>query len=101
MSVHPQKECVFLKEEIDFLGILIWNNVNDETPEKVKVLQNVSKSKSITRVRSFLGLYLFFRRFVLNLSKISTQLTVLTKKGLGIHTLNDSFSKSFRMPKSL
>lgn len=64
MSCESPKKCVFLKGEIDFLGMLIGNNCIKVNPEKVMVLQNWPNPRSVTEVWSFLGILQFIRRFI-------------------------------------
>jgi hypothetical protein len=50
-------------------------------PGKVRDVLDWKPPMSITQVRSFLGLPGYYRRFILNFSKIAKPITVLLKKG--------------------
>ncbi|GKE57494.1 putative reverse transcriptase domain-containing protein, partial [Tanacetum coccineum] len=49
-------------------------------PNKIEAVKNWEAPKSPKKVRSFLGLEGYYRRFIANFSKIATLLTVLTQK---------------------
>jgi len=49
-------------------------------PQKIEAITKWLTPKDPTEVRSFLGLVGYYRRFIQNFSKITTQLTNLTRK---------------------
>jgi len=49
-------------------------------PAKVEVVINWESSKSATKIRSFVGLADYYRRFIEGFSKIVAPLTQLTRK---------------------
>ena len=50
-------------------------------PAKIEAVKNWNALTSPTKVRSFLGLAGYYRRFISNFSKIALPLTALTHKG--------------------
>ena len=76
-------KCEFWPSKVHFLGHVIsaqriFDFVN---PTKIEVVNDYKAPRSIIKVRSFLGLACYFRRFVEGFSKIPTPFTTLTRKG--------------------
>ena len=51
-------------------------------PQKVEVVMNWERLKSIFEIRSFLGLVGYYRRFIEDFSRLATPMTRLTRKGV-------------------
>ncbi|GJT71914.1 putative reverse transcriptase domain-containing protein [Tanacetum coccineum] len=51
-------------------------------PSKIEAVKNWKAPRTPTKVRSFLGLAGYYRRFIENFSKIAKSLTILTQKSL-------------------
>ena len=88
-----------MKTEISFLGLVVGQNGLRVDPKKVKVLREWPKPKTLTDVRSFMGLLQFFRRFIKDFSKLASPLTNLTKKGQGIQKWDGKCDKAFEALK--
>nr|GEV76640.1 reverse transcriptase domain-containing protein [Tanacetum cinerariifolium] len=62
----------------------LQDKVNSEgihvDPNKIEAIKNWKPPKTPTEIRSFLGLTRYYRRFVVNFSKIAKRLTILTQK---------------------
>jgi hypothetical protein len=46
---------------------------------KVEVVMSISRPKDVNRLRAFLGLYNYYRKFVKTISAIAKPLTMLTR----------------------
>ena len=73
-------KCEFWKNEVAFLGHVITKEGVAVDPTKIRAVIEWEAPKSITEVRSFLGLAGYYRRFVQDFSKIAKPLTNLLKK---------------------
>ena len=49
-------------------------------PEKVEVVMNWERLKSVFKIRSFLGLAGYYRRFIEDFSRLAAPMTRLTQK---------------------
>jgi hypothetical protein len=74
-------KCEFWISEVLFLGHVISSEGIVVDPSKVRDVLDWEPPKSVHQVRSFLGLVAYYRRFILNFSKISKPITELLKKG--------------------
>nr|GEV06200.1 putative reverse transcriptase domain-containing protein [Tanacetum cinerariifolium] len=66
--------------DVQFLGHVINGNGIHVDPSKIEAVKNWKASRTLTEVRSFLGLAKYYRRFIENFSKIAKSLTILTQK---------------------
>jgi len=67
--------------EVSFLGHIISGSGIAVDPSKVDAVSQWETPKSVTEVRSFLGLAGYYRRFIEGFSKLALPLTQLTCKG--------------------
>ena len=70
----------FPKTEI-FLGHLVSDKGICSDPTKTKSVQEWPIPRTVTEVRSFVGLCSYFRKFISNFSTVCNPLHVLTEKG--------------------
>nr|GEZ91767.1 putative reverse transcriptase domain-containing protein [Tanacetum cinerariifolium] len=70
----------FWLREVQFLGHVINGNEIHVDPNKIEAVKNWKPLRTPTKVRSFLGLVGYYRRFIENFSKIAKSLTILTQK---------------------
>ncbi|GKC94063.1 putative reverse transcriptase domain-containing protein [Tanacetum coccineum] len=73
-------KCEFWLREVQFLGHVINGNGIHVDPSKIEAVKNWKAPRTLTEVRSFLGLAGYYRRFIENFSKIAKSLTILTQK---------------------
>ncbi|MCI54440.1 hypothetical protein A2U01_0075690, partial [Trifolium medium] len=67
-------------EEVKFLGHVISQGGVSVDQSKVEAVLNWEQPRSITEVRSFLGLAGYYRRFIRSFAQIALPLTRLTRK---------------------
>ncbi|GJX45711.1 putative reverse transcriptase domain-containing protein [Tanacetum coccineum] len=73
-------KCEFWLREVHFLGHVINGNEIYVDPIKIEAVKNWKALRTLSEVRSFLGLTGYYRRFIENFSKIAKSLTILTRK---------------------
>ncbi|KAL0415856.1 UNVERIFIED_CONTAM: Retrovirus-related Pol polyprotein from transposon [Sesamum latifolium] len=87
-------KCEFWMEEITFLGHVVSKEGVQPDPIKVKAILEWEPPKNVSKVRSFLGLAGYYRRFVKDFSVVAKPLTNLLKKNAPFNW-NDKCTQSF------
>ena len=73
-------KCEFWLNEVKFLGHVITQEGVAVDPSKVEAVVHWERPKTVTEVRSFLGLAGYYRRFIKGFSQLVLPLTRLTRK---------------------
>ena len=73
-------KCEFWLTEVKFLGHVISQEGVAVDSAKVEAVLRWNRPRTVTEVRSFLGLAGYYRRFIQNFSRIALPLTKLTRK---------------------
>ena len=92
-------KCEFWLKEVAFLGHVLSAKGVAVDPSKVQSVLSWEQPKSVTQVRSFLGLAGYYRRFIENFSKHAKPMTELLKKEKKFEWSSDC-EKSFRELKN-
>ncbi|KAL0549347.1 hypothetical protein IC582_013828 [Cucumis melo] len=74
-------KCEFWLKQVSFLGHVVSKAGVSVDPAKIEAVTGWTRPSTVSKVRSFLGLAGYYRRFVENFSRIATPLTQLTRKG--------------------
>src|SRR6185436_2035906 len=78
LKLKPSK-CYFFKKKLSFLGHVIDAEGVSTDPAKIEKVKNYPVTKTVTQVRSFLGLASYYRKFMKNFSEIAKPLNELLK----------------------
>ena len=99
--ISPSK-CVFGVSSLDFLGHHIHANGISPRPDKVKAIQELFPPSSLRKLREFLGLITFYRRFIPRCATIVQPLIDLlsTKRNSDSLTLNNEALSAFKSIKT-
>lgn len=76
------KKCDFWMNHVSYLGHIRSSEGISVSPEKVKTVTDWVRPTTVTKIRSFLGMAGYYRRFIMDFAKIVAPLTRLTKKGV-------------------
>ena len=79
LKVHPGK-CVFGADSIDFLGHRISADKFEPQQDKLAAVRDLPFPTDISSLRAALGLFSYYRKFVLHFSSIAFPLNALLKK---------------------
>jgi hypothetical protein len=74
-------KCEFWIDEVSFPGHIISNGGISVDPTKVKEIMEWRVPTTVTKIRSFLGLAGYYRRFIEGFSNIAKLMTSLLEKG--------------------
>ena len=87
-------KCDFWLIEVKFLGHVVSTSSVSVDSEKVEVVMNWERPKSVFEIHSFLGLAGYYMSFIEDFSRLATLMTRLTRKEVKFEW-NDSYEKAF------
>jgi hypothetical protein len=93
-------KCEFWIKEVTFLGHLVSHEGITVDPSEVKEVMDWKPPTTVSEVRSFHGLDGYYRRFILNFSKIANLVTELLKKE-NEYVWSDACDEAFKHLKKL
>ena len=79
MLLDPKK-CFFLRREAQVLGHIVGSSQLKPNPEKISAVKNFPTQSTLKKLRGFLRLCTYYRRFIKNFSIIAKPLSDLLKK---------------------
>lgn len=75
-----QSKCSFVQPSISYLGHIVSVEGVGPDPEKIQAMLNWPAPKTVKQLCGFLGLIVFYRKFVKHYASIASPLTELLKK---------------------
>jgi len=79
LKLNPNK-CCFAAKSITFLGHVVSKEGTKPNPGKIEAVLHFPQPKTVTNVRSFLGLTGYYRNYVRGYSRLVVPLFKLTRK---------------------
>ena len=93
-------KCEFWMDMVVFLGHVVSADGIAVDPKKIEAIVEWPRPKSVTEVRSFLGLAGYYRRFIKGFAELATPLTRLTRKH-AVFRWDESCEHSFEQLKRI
>lgn len=90
----------FLRKEVLYLGHVITKDGLKPNDDKIKAVLNYPLPKTVTEIKSFLGLIGYYRRFIKDFAKVTQPLTSCLKKRNKI-IINQAYIDAFQKCKEL
>jgi hypothetical protein len=94
------RKCSFYHKQIHYLGHIISEDGIEVDLEKVEAIREWSAPKNVKKVRSFMGLAGYYKRFIGGFLKITYPITSLQRKGMKFQWTMDC-ERSFQHLKQL
>jgi len=79
LKLNPSK-CCFAAISVVFLGHVVNKEGTRPDPNKIDAVRGFPTPKTVTTIRSFLGLTGYYRNYIKGYSKLASPLFELTKK---------------------
>ena len=92
-------KCDFCLKEVPFLGHIVSTEGIRVDPTKIEAVVSWKPPRNVIKVRSFLGLVGYYRRFVKGFSIIASSLTKLLRKGVKFE--GDDYFVIISIPNSI
>jgi hypothetical protein len=89
----------FMKKELIYLGFAVSSNELKMDSEKVKAIKEWPSPRNIFEVKSFHGLAIFYRKFIINFSGISASMMDTVKKRHKYFHWTEEVEKFFKLLK--
>lgn len=75
-------KCMFFAESVTYLGYVISKDGVHTGPDKVRAITETRTPENVSELRSFLGMVMYYAKFIENLSAIAAPLYYLLKTGV-------------------
>lgn len=89
------EKAELMTRDTEFLGLQIGGKGVRVGDERKRIVKDRPTPKSLTELRSFIGLLQFFRRFIRGFSCLAAPLTDLTRKSSEMHKWNHNHQIAF------
>lgn len=77
-----REKCTFMAESVTYLGYVISKEGVHTCTKKIEAIKKVPVPTNVSELRAFLGMVMYYAKFIKNISTILTPLYELLKKGV-------------------
>jgi hypothetical protein len=99
LKLNPKK-CTLFRTEVTYLGYVVSDEGISADPVKVEAVKAWPPPANIHQVRSFIGLCIYYRRFVPRFSQLAKPLLLLTEKD-AVFEWTEQCNQAFQTLKDL
>ncbi len=78
LRLHPRK-CKFFQESVEYLGHVIYPGDLGVQQAKVEAIARIPRPTDVSRVRAFMGLANYYRKYVKGFSAMAKPLNMFLK----------------------
>lgn len=94
-------KCSFLQRQTEFLGHILTPQGVKPNPRKVQIIQNLEIPNTQKKIKSFLGMTGFYRKFIRDYAKIAFPMTKFLKKNEKVNVNDPNFIAAFQKLKDI
>lgn len=94
-------KCSFLQNQTEFLGHVLTPKGVKPNPRKVEIIQNLKLPNTQKKIKSFLGMTGFYRKFIKDYAKIAYPMTKYLKKNSNVNPNDPNFITAFEQLKDV
>ena len=94
LKLSPEK-CTLFSTRVEYLGHEVSSEGIRPSPSKVATLHKLAMPRTLTQIKSFIGICSYYRRFIQHFSEIAVPLNDLTKKNALVNTDTPACRKAF------
>lgn len=91
----------YLRKEVEYQGHVVTTEGVKPNPKKVHAIKNYPIPDTVSKIKGFLGLIRYYRKFIATFAQLTKPLTVCLKKGAQININDPAFINCFNTCKEI
>lgn len=91
----------FLRKEVEYLGHVVTETGVKPHPKKIEAIKNYPLPDSVTKIKGFLGLLGYYRKFIKDFAGLTKPFTIRLKKNTPMNINDPEYLKCFEVCKNV